>query len=87
MVPTMTAVLLPAAGQTGTSPFILGFVILATEQIWFASYENTVFSPALACMKGTLDHRKTVKASFVYAGVALLACLLSIPWWRMLGYL
>ena len=86
-VAILMAVLLPAAGQTGTSPFILGFVILATEQIWFASYENTVFSPALACMKGTLDHRKTVKASFVYAGAALLACLVSIPWWRFLGYL
>ena len=83
----LMAVLLPAPGQTGTSPFILGFVILATEQIWFASYENTVFSPALACLKGTLEHKKTVKASFVYAGAALLACLLSIPWWRFLGYL
>ena len=83
----LMAVLLPIAPKTGVSPFLLGFTVLATQQGWFAAYQNTVFGPARACMHGTLSHQKTVKASFVYAGAALLACLVSIPYWRLFGYL
>ncbi|MCR4725485.1 MAG: anion permease [Clostridia bacterium] len=83
----LMAVLLPIAPKTGVSPFILGFTILATQQSWFAAYQNTVFGPARACMHGTLSHGKTVKASFLYAGAALLACLVSIPYWKLFGYL
>ncbi|MBR4142251.1 MAG: anion permease [Firmicutes bacterium] len=86
-VAILMAVLLPAAQQTGASPFVMGFVILAVEQVWFAAYQNTVFGPALACLKGTLEHGKTVKASVLYTAAALLGCLVSIPWWRMFGYL
>jgi len=83
----LMAVLLPIAPQTGVYPFILGFVVLATQQSWFAAYQNVVFEPARACMRGTLDHGPTVKASFVYAAAALAGCLLSVPYWHILGYL
>lgn len=83
----LMSVLLPLASASGVSPFILGFTILATQQIWFASYQNVVFSPALACMKETVAHRETVAASLVYIISAVAACMISIPYWGMLGYL
>ena len=38
-------------------------------------------------MRGTLAHSKTVKACFLYVGATLIACLISIPYWKFLGYL
>ena len=83
----LMAVLLPIAPQTGVSPFILGFAVIAAEQEWFAVYQNAVFEPARACLHGTLDHGPTTKASFVYAAATILGCLISIPYWHILGYL
>lgn len=81
------AVLLPVAEHVGVNPFVLGFVVLVTQQVWFTKYQNVVFEPARVCMRGTLAHSKTVKACFLYVGATLVACLISIPYWKFLGYL
>ena len=70
----------------GAALFIL-FLNLLVVASWFAAYQNTVFSPARACMRGSLSHEKTVKASFLYVAASLAACLVSIPGWEHFGYL
>lgn len=81
------ATLAPATAALGLSPFLVGFITLAAEQCWFLSYQNVVFVPALSCMEGTVRHRETVPACWVFEAVSLVGCLVSIPYWRLLGYL
>lgn len=81
---TMT-VLLPVLQTVGICPLGIGFVIYATMLCWFTPYQNLVFLPAFNCMQGTISHRGTVKACFVYETLSLVAFLLSVPYWKWLG--
>lgn len=81
------AILAPATSAMGIHPFIIGFCTLAAEQCWFMAYQNVVFVPALSCMQNTVEYRKTVLPCVLFQIVSLLACLLCIPYWGILGYL
>lgn len=81
------AILSSAAASICFPPLLLGMTILAAEQCWLLPYQNTVFSSALACMKGTVLHRDTVRYSLILECVSLAAILISIPCWKALGVL
>ena len=83
----MLAVLAPVAGSFGMSPFVIGFVVLAIQGSWFLSYQNSVFTAAISCMRGTVVHRQTVLACVIFELISLIGCLSSIPIWRLGGLL
>lgn len=83
----LLAVLAPVAGSFGMNPFVVGFVILALQGSWFLSYQNSVFTAAIACMEGTVVHKQTVLACVIFELLSLMGCLMSIPIWRAEGLL
>lgn len=83
----MLAVLAPVADSFGMSPFVIGFVTLALQGSWFSSYQNSVFTAAISCMRGSVVHRQTVLACVIFELLSLAGCLLSIPIWQAGGLL
>lgn len=83
----MLTILGPSAAAIGLSPFIVGILVYTAELCWFVPYQNVVYATAMGCTGGTLSHRNTIKACAAYELLSLAGCLVSIPYWRMLGYL
>lgn len=69
----------------GISPYIMGLVILAAEQVWFVSFQNVVYTPALQAMDGTIKHPEPAKYCLIFQIVSTIAFLVSIPYWKLLG--
>lgn len=80
-------ILTPVIDTLGISPFIVGMIVITTGVCWFLPYQNIFYNPAVESMNGTVSYNDTVKASFMYETINLLACLLSIPYWTYLGYM
>lgn len=83
----MLAILSPVASAIGLSPFTIGLVVYTAETCWFVPYQNAVFTTAFACNNGTLEHRGTVKLCLVFQVLSTAACLASLPYWKIMGYL
>jgi DASS family divalent anion:Na+ symporter len=83
----MMTILGPSAPSLGLSPFIVGILVYTAELCWFVPYQNVVYATAMGCTEGKLSHRDTVKACAAYEVLSLIGCLVSIPYWRMLGML
>lgn len=81
----MIAILSPVLGTTGFSPFLVGLIVLAAEQCWFLSFQNVVFTPALSCMQGSLEHGKTVVYCVIFEVISLIGFLISFPYWKILS--
>ena len=83
----MMAVLTPVASTIGLSPFIIGILVYTVENSWFVRYQNTTYTTCFECVKDTIEYRGTVKASFAYIVLCIIACLVSIPYWSALNYI
>lgn len=83
----LTSVFAPILISLGIHPAVAGFVIYAAVLCWTVVYQNTTCLAALEAMGGTVSHKKTVPAAIAYLLISLVACLLSILYWKLLGYL
>ena len=69
------------------NPFIIGLVVYANVAVWVAFYQNPTYLASLQGMEGTIEHQNTVKAGILYILISAAACLISVPYWGMLGYM
>jgi len=83
----MLTILGPSAASIGLSPFIVGILVYTAELCWFVPYQNVVYATSMGCTEGKLSHKNTIKACVAYELLSLAVCLISIPYWVMLGYI
>ena len=83
----MMTVLCPLAGNIGLSPFVIGLLVYTAELCWFVPYQNAVFAASIPCTEGKISARGTVAACIAYELISMIGCLISIPYWTMLGYM
>ena len=83
----MLTILGPSAASIGLSPFIVGILVYTAELCWFVPYQNVVYATSMGCTEGKLSHKNTIKACVAYELLSLAGCLISIPYWVMLGYI
>ncbi len=82
----LTGVFSTVALATGMHPFIAGLVIYTAIPVCILYFQNPSYLATIQSMDGTVEHSYTVKGHVLYLLVALSACLLSIPYWQLLGY-
>ena len=83
----LTSLLMPVALAANIHPIIPGLVVYATVSCWLATYQNPTYMAALESMDGTIQHKNTLRAAVLYLALALIAVLVSIPYWSLLGYI
>lgn len=78
--------LLPLAMNLGINPWIIGMTVYAVISPWFFLYQNPVYMTAYhATNKDMLDQKYAVVFCFIYQILCMLAIVLSVPYWKMLG--
>lgn len=84
----MVIALLPISTQMGYNPFIIALVVLAMSNSWVLPQQNQMY---LTVFSGTeercFSHRQVRKLALVQAAFGVLAVLVSVPFWQVLGLL
>lgn len=79
-------ILPPIMIANGINPWIACMVTFAGSDIWYFSYMNSIYLCAHFGTQGKFArHSAMVKLSAAYTAVCIVAFLISIPYWRMLG--
>ena len=87
-VPLLTATLVPLAPAIGLHPWIIAFVVLAASNLWSVPYQYASYLSFWSASDGYLFAHHQVRAfSVVYVLLSLCGILVSIPLWRLLGFL
>jgi DASS family divalent anion:Na+ symporter len=88
LVSVLTITLVPIAAHAGIHPMALVLVICTTVAVWFLPYQSTYY---LALYFGTKEkaftHSQVRLLAWSYGVIYVLAILVAIPYWRMLGFL
>jgi DASS family divalent anion:Na+ symporter len=83
-----TVLLTPLALHAGINPWIIGFIIYCSSNVWNVFYQNATFQVAYYAADGKMvSHRQMIPFSVAYMVISLAALLISIPYWEMLGLL
>lgn len=70
----------------GISPFITGFLIISASKSWPTEYTNTNYVTAEAIVgKDAVDFKESGRMSHLYIMVTIVAAVLSIPFWNLIG--
>ena len=82
-------VLSPFCEAGGINPWILAMCTYIFCQPWFARYQNVNYLAGFASAGGDekLDFTKSVRYCFAYNLVALTGVLISVPYWKLLGFI
>lgn len=80
-------IMMPLMQSVGIHPFIVGLMVYMGCNVWFVLYQNTTYLASFGSMEGTIRAKDAAKACYVYAVVMILASLISLPYWSMLGYI
>ncbi len=80
-------ILIPFLHAAGINPWFAGIVALAMAQPWYLRYMNgnTVAAFGAAGGDEKVDWNMTVPYCLAYHVVCLLALIISIPWWKLIG--
>lgn len=87
VITLLISVLSPIVTSIGIHPIVIGLVIYTATFCWIVMYQNPTYLSALESMNGTVRHGATIPAAVGYLILALLACLISVPYWGMMGYM
>jgi di/tricarboxylate transporter len=80
--------LIPAAAAIGVEPWVVIITLVAGPSLWFLPGQAPAYLVAQAATEGRLYARAQSRAvALGYAVVTLLAVLLSVPYWHLLGLL
>jgi hypothetical protein len=80
--------LIPAAAAIGVEPWVVIITLLAGPSLWFLPGQAPAYLVAQAASEGALYSPAQSRAvALGYAGVTLLALVLSVPYWHLLGLL
>ena len=83
-----TVLLLPLCASYGIHPWILIFVGYASGNIWWLIYQTAPSILSFAATDNKLvTHSETIAGSVQFAVTCLVALLISIPYWQLLGLL
>lgn len=82
-------VLMPVAQSVGMTGWALGMIIhFASHCIFFVAYQNVVFTIAYEAADGKgITTKDGALYSLVFTAFTVIAVVLSVPYWRMLGLL
>ncbi|WP_273949300.1 SLC13 family permease [Curvibacter cyanobacteriorum] len=86
-VTTICAVMMPLADAFGLNPWVIGFVVLTTCEVWFMPHQSTdylLFRESTGLSEA--ERTQLLRRNLFLQGGRLLALSLSIPYWRFLGY-
>lgn len=77
----------PIAATYGIHPFITGFVTSAACAVWNTKYQNATWLAAFAAAGGddVISYREQFKMSIAYSIILIIAALVAIPFWKMMG--
>jgi DASS family divalent anion:Na+ symporter len=89
MIATLTifaTLLIPFAAQAGINPWIVGFIILVSINVWIVNYQNSSYLTAYYATGGYMvKHSQVVKMSLAYILISLLGFFVCIPYWKLIG--
>jgi anion transporter len=84
--PLITIALAPVASASGMHPFIVGLVAVIACNGFFLPYQSTAYLALCSGTAGKLfTHRQVVPTALAYGAWTLVAVVLSVPVWRMMG--
>jgi CRP-like cAMP-binding protein len=84
--PLVTIALAPVASVSGVHPVIVGLVAVIACNTFFLPYQSTSYLALWAGTAGKLfTHRQVVPMALAYAAWTIVAILLSVPLWRLMG--
>lgn len=80
-------VMAPIASTYGISEFVTGFVVSACCLVWNSSYQNSSWLTAYAAAGGEefTTYNSQLKMSLAYSLFTIVASLISVPFWQMMG--
>ncbi|MEL7563678.1 MAG: SLC13 family permease [Dehalobacterium sp.] len=85
----VTTMLTPIVQLAGWNPWIIAIVTYCSVNIWCTIYQNGVFLVGWAACGGDEqnDFSKVKNASWMFMFINIIGLLISIPYWKMLGYI
>ena len=84
--PLITIALAPVASAAGMHPFIVGLVAVIACNGFFLPYQSTAYLALCSGTAGKLfTHRQVVPTALAYGAWTLVAVVVSVPVWRMMG--
>jgi len=87
-VPLLTATLVPIAPTVGLHPWVVAFVVLSAANLWSVPYQFASYLAFWSASDGYLfAHHQVRTFSVAYVLLSLCGLLVSIPVWRLLGFL
>lgn len=87
-IPLLTATLVPIAPTLGLHPWIVAFVVLSASNLWSVPYQFASYLAFWSASEGYLfAHHQVRVFSIAYVLLSLGGLLVSIPLWRLLGFL
>jgi anion transporter len=85
-VALLTVTLTPLADQAGFSPWIIALVALKAGNLFFVPYQSTYYLTIYyGSEERAFSHEQVRPFAWMYAAVVVLAFLVSVPYWRLLG--
>lgn len=79
-------ILVPFFSSLGYNPIILVFIVATSINIWFLPYMNPPYLTTNAAVDGKMaNNKQAMISSVIYMGLNLLALLVSIPYWSLIG--
>ncbi len=87
VITLLVSVLATIAMELQMNPFVIGLIVYANVAVWIAFYQNPTYLASLQGMEGTIEHKNTVKAGILYLLISAAGCIVSVPYWELLGYM
>jgi DASS family divalent anion:Na+ symporter len=85
-VALLTVTLTPFAQEAGFSPWIIALVALKAGNVFFLPYQSAYYLTLYyGSEERAFSHEQARPFAWVYAGIVVLAFLVSVPYWRLLG--
>ncbi len=81
-----TVLFVPFAVRAGINPWVTGFAVWTSTQLWNVFYQNSTFLTSFYAVGGEMvTHKQMARLSYAFMGVSLIGLLASVPLWRYLG--
>lgn len=78
----------PVAQNAGISPFLFALLTCGLSNIWTLPYLNVMYLSLYSSTQGNgFTHEQARKLDHVYMIAGLIGAVLSVPYWKFLGYI
>lgn len=87
ILPVFMPILTPICLAANISPWVPAFTILAASATWNVLYQNTFAMQGFAAFDGdhNVEFSKLSQMSYIYMLINLVALLISVPFWQLIG--